>query len=88
MPSTQYIIFTQAEADTLTKLQLDGFEMVNPYAGPLKDGTYALPRQAILTEYAKNGVLGKIESKIDIVSLPHRKVNEDEWDKSGWGPAP
>ena len=87
-PNIQYIILTQQEADTLGKMQLDDFEELNPYAGPLKDGTYALPRVDILTEYAKNGVLGQIESKLDIASLPHSKVAEDEWDHSSWGPPP
>ena len=86
----EYIIMTPEEADDIGKIQLDGFEMFNPYAGPLLTDplTYAVPRLDILTEYAKYGVLGQITSKVNIAQLPHRTVAGDEWDHTGWGPPP
>ncbi len=88
MPDRKYIILTQEEADLIGEIKLNEVETFNPYNGKLVDGTYAVDRQATLTEYAKTGVLKKIKDKLDITQLPFRKVLPEEWDKSGWGPIP
>lgn len=78
----KYLILTKSEADKIGKIKVCPFLGINPYAAPLKDGTFALPKDAIINEMKEYKFLDDIKRKLDIENMPSRIISSDEFDKS------
>ncbi len=88
-----YRILTQQQADdiealiaTLPNGRIRDYLTVNPKAGKLVNGAYALQSTlaADLDAEGINYIDALLSIGIDADTLPEREVADSEWDKTGW----